>query len=272
MACELQHINTRHPDFVAALSDVTVRLGCLSAPSADFSDDDIEDRRIEEEEDLEDASPAAEPERRGWFGGLRGDSVDAAAAVESPRVLRAEGSAAATLPEAAESESGSFSCGRGESVGAGLLFRRKGSCDLVPKIVMTHVVHKVEEKMQATISWEVAGAEPPLLSWRRTPPPPKREGRRQGARRPARRLAPTRRCPARRAHPRERELIRGRFESAPLTHNNVSTRRRDRSPGPWVESPQRRRRGRGISASSPRARRPNARAALIPLFPSPIRA
>ena len=68
VACELQHINTRHPDFVAALSDVTVRLGCLSAPSADFSDDDIEDRRIEEE--LEDAAPA-EPERRGWFGGLR---------------------------------------------------------------------------------------------------------------------------------------------------------------------------------------------------------
>ena len=139
VACELQHINTRHPDFVAALSDVTVRLGCLSAPSADFSDDDIEDRRIEEEEDLEDASPAAEPEAAGLVRRAARRLRDAAAAVESPRVLRAEGPAeAATLPEAAESESGSVARRRGQGVSAGLLLRRAEDVlrpdDVVPRL------------------------------------------------------------------------------------------------------------------------------------------
>ena len=72
MACELQHINTRHPDFVAACRRHRATALPLGAV-ADFSDDDIEDRRIEEE-DLEDASPAAAEPTAGWFGGLRGDS------------------------------------------------------------------------------------------------------------------------------------------------------------------------------------------------------
>ena len=145
VACELQHINTRHPDFVAALSEVTVRLGCLSAPSADFSDDDIDDRRIEEE-DLEDASPAAaEPERRGWFGGLRGDSVTPPRRsnrresfvlkdqlkprpYQKPRKVKADPSHVDVVKAL---------------VRAYFSVVRKTFCDLVPKIVMTHVVHKV---------------------------------------------------------------------------------------------------------------------------------
>ncbi len=167
-----------------------MRLGCLSAPSADFSDDDIEDRRIEEE-DLEDTSPA-EPERRGWFGGLRGYSVTPPRPrnrresfvfkyqlkprpYQKPRKVKADPShvdvvkalvrayfsvcavrksTASFLDErpprtSTSSSRRSYRRRRRRVGGVGRLklistqVVRKTFCDLVPKIVMTHVVHKV---------------------------------------------------------------------------------------------------------------------------------
>merc|ERR1719478_1603436 len=79
---------------------------------------------------------------------------------------------------------------------------------------MTHVVHKVEEKMQATLVGRVAGAEHAALLEDVQP-----------AQTPVR-------------HPRERaDSLEGGSSPAPLTHNNVSTRRRDRSPGPQGFAP-----------------------------------
>jgi hypothetical protein len=244
VACELQHINTRHPDFVAALSDVTVRLGCLSAPSADFSDDDIEDRRIEEEEDLEDASPAAaEPERRGWFGGLRGDSVTPPRRsnrresfvlkdqlkprpYQKPRKVKADPSHVDVVKAL---------------VRAYFSVVRKTFCDLVPKIVMTHVVHKVEEKMQATLVGRVAGAEhAALLEEDAATAQERRETARarDGLRDALRLLDDVQHAQTPVRHPRERaDSLEGGSSPAPLTHNNVSTRRRDRSPGPQGFAP-----------------------------------
>ena len=72
-------------------------------------------------------------------------------------------------------------------------------------------------------------------------------------------------------HPRERaDSLEGGSSPAPLTHNNVSTRRRDRSPGPQGSRllPQRRRRGRVASrASSPRARRTSCAGGADPSIP-----
>ncbi|CAH0374262.1 unnamed protein product [Pelagomonas calceolata] len=240
VACELQHINTRHPDFVAALSDVTVRLGCLSAPSADFSDDDIEDRRIEEEE-LEDTSPA-EPERRGWFGGLRGDSVTPPRRsnrresfvlkdqlkprpYQKPRKVKADPSHVDVVKAL---------------VRAYFSVVRKTFCDLVPKIVMTHVVHKVEEKMQATLVGRVAGAEhAALLEEDAATAQERRETARarDGLRDALRLLDDVQHAQTPVRHRERADSLEGGSSPAPLTHNNVSTRRRDRSPGPQGFAP-----------------------------------
>ena len=90
VACELQHINTRHPDFVAALT-VTVIWDAFRRRRRQLRRR-LEDHRIREEEALE-ASSSEDKARlvRRAARRLR----DAAAAVESPRVLRAEGPAEA---------------------------------------------------------------------------------------------------------------------------------------------------------------------------------
>mmetsp|Transcript_13040 Transcript_13040/g.34647 ORF Transcript_13040/g.34647 Transcript_13040/m.34647 type:complete len:786 (-) Transcript_13040:126-2483(-) len=240
VACELQHINTRHPDFVAALSDVTVRLGCLSAPSADFSDDDEDSRRIEEEE-LEDTSPA-EPERRGWFGGLRGDSVTPPRRsnrresfvlkdqlkprpYQKPRKVKADPSHVDVVKAL---------------VRAYFSVVRKTFCDLVPKIVMTHVVHKVEEKMQATLVGRVAGAEhAALLEEDAATAQERRETARarDGLRDALRLLDDVQHAQTPVRHRERADSLEGGSSPAPLAHNNVSTRRRDRSPGPQGFAP-----------------------------------
>ena len=218
--------------------------GGLSAPSADFSDDDIEDRRIEEEEDLEDASPAARSLKDGEGSAGCGAATRCRPAVESPRVVCTEGPAQAeALPEAAESEREAQECrrGQGKLVRAYFSVVRKTFCDLVPKIVMTHVVHKVEEKMQATLVGRVAGAEHAALLEEDAATAQERRRDGSGARRPARRLAQgysttssTRRrpCGTRGA----RGLARGRLEPAPCVCTNnavcggVTGRRATRAP------------------------------------------
>jgi dynamin 1-like protein len=239
VACELQHINTRHPDFVAALSDVTVRLGCLSAPSADFSDDD--DDRVIEEEDEDEEEP--EPERQGWFGGLRGATPPRQRnrresfvlkdqlrprRHQRPRKVRADPSHVDVVKAL---------------VRAYFAVVRKTFCDLVPKIVMTHVVHKVEEQMQATLVGRVAGAEHAnLLEEDTVTAQERRETRRarDGLRDALRLLDDVQHAQTPLRKQRADSLEGDRTPPLSDRQNAVTTRRRDRSPGPvgFLPSPE----------------------------------
>ena len=156
---ELAHVNTRHPDFRSALGDFTVSIGALVGGGGGFSDD-------EDEEAVEAPPPAAEktPEApRGWFGAL----TDATPPKPAPRrdrresfVLRdAPRRGGAPKPRRPKKLDASSEVDAVKAlVRAYFSVVRKTFCDLVPKIVMTHVVGKVEATLQTTLMADVYAA------------------------------------------------------------------------------------------------------------------
>mmetsp|Transcript_8275 Transcript_8275/g.20786 ORF Transcript_8275/g.20786 Transcript_8275/m.20786 type:complete len:134 (+) Transcript_8275:2266-2667(+) len=105
---------------------------------------------------------------------------------------------------------------------------------------MTHVVHKVEEKMQATLVGRVAGAEhAALLEEDAATAQERRETARarDGLRDALRLLDDVQHAQTPVRHRERADSLEGGSSPAPLTHNNVSTRRRDRSPGPQGFAP-----------------------------------
>ncbi|KAK7241426.1 mitochondrial fission protein [Aureococcus anophagefferens] len=153
---ELAHVNTRHPDFRSALGDFTVSIGALVGGGGGFSDD-------EDEEEVEAPPPAAEktPDApRGWFGAL----TDATPPKPAPRrdrresfVLRdAPRRGGAPKPRRPKKLDASSEVDAVKAlVRAYFSVVRKTFCDLVPKIVMTHVVGKVEATLQTTLMADV---------------------------------------------------------------------------------------------------------------------
>ncbi|EGB10052.1 hypothetical protein AURANDRAFT_845, partial [Aureococcus anophagefferens] len=153
---ELAHVNTRHPDFRSALGDFTVSIGALVGGGGGFSDD-------EDEEAVEAPPPAAEktPDApRGWFGAL----TDATPPKPAPRrdrresfVLRdAPRRGGAPKPRRPKKLDASSEVDAVKAlVRAYFSVVRKTFCDLVPKIVMTHVVGKVEATLQTTLMADV---------------------------------------------------------------------------------------------------------------------
>ena len=157
---ELAHVNTRHPDFRSALGDFTVSIGALVGGGGGFSDDE------DEEEAEPPPPPAAEktPEApRGWFGAL----TDATPPKPAPRrdrresfVLRdAPRRGGAPKPRRPKKLDASSEVDAVKAlVRAYFSVVRKTFCDLVPKIVMTHVVGKVEATLQTTLMADVYAA------------------------------------------------------------------------------------------------------------------
>ena len=100
---------------------------------------------------------------------------------------------------------------------------------------------QVEEKMQATLVGRVAGAEhAALLEEDAATAQERRETARarDGLRDALRLLDDVQHAQTPVRHPRERaDSLEGGSSPAPLAHNNVSTRRRDRSPGPQGFAP-----------------------------------
>ena len=158
---ELAHVNTRHPDFRSALGDFTVSIGALVGGGGGFSDD-------EDEEAVEAPPPPPAAEKtpdapRGWFGALTDATPPKPASRRDRResfVLRdAPRRGGAPKPRRPKKLDASSEVDAVKAlVRAYFSVVRKTFCDLVPKIVMTHVVGKVEATLQTTLMADVYAA------------------------------------------------------------------------------------------------------------------